>query len=169
MQPFIALLLSSLALVSAGGAVLPADSADGVYAGFTHSNGTIEYSLISARSDGEVPYQANSIEQRALPVSDSRCVAYGFNYKDYEAAFNSLAQWCDDGNQIKAGGWITAKYSSAMVYACSYGGRNPCSSGEMRDFHLYIEKKCGQTIAGWVKMDDWAKTYGRDAVSASFC
>lgn len=163
MQLSIAILGLTLALANAGSAVLPADSVDGIYAGFTHSNGTTDHYLISAS------HEASTLESRALPVSDSRCVAYGFQYSDYEIAFNSLARWCDDGNQIKAGGWIAAKQSSAMVYACSSGGRNPCSSGELRDFHLYIEKKCGQTIAGWVKLDDWAKTYGRDAISATFC
>jgi hypothetical protein len=53
---------------------------------------------------------------------------------------------------------------------CNYSGNSQgCNSAEYNEALNLITGQCGADIAGWVGINDWAKSYGVDNNGASQC
>lgn len=86
----------------------------------------------------------------------------GYDHNSMVTSRNALANWCDSGNQIAGGGSVVFVNSNAIYYACSNGGRNPCSSGEVSQANSIMDGDCGAWTDVNLYIPGWAKTYGRD-------
>ncbi|KAI1078999.1 hypothetical protein F5B20DRAFT_590998 [Whalleya microplaca] len=157
----------------------PRDIADGVYYVPIVTTGNTSGRLI--RRYGDAIKIANITDvtdpvssTSSLPISERRCV--GSNEMDpvhHENALLNLGHRCDSGQAISASGLgagiIYSKYGSAIVYGCSFGGQNPCSTAELREFDEYMDRECGDQVAGWVFMKKWQKRYGRNDFLPGVC
>ncbi|KAK3997974.1 hypothetical protein QBC44DRAFT_364172 [Cladorrhinum sp. PSN332] len=87
---------------------------------------------------------------------------------DLERALTCFGDWCA-GNKLPphAGEHCTVGYS--MIYACNYGGWNPCYTYELVTAWGAIQRDCGVGNAGWWFNPDWGKTYGIDSAGANIC
>jgi hypothetical protein len=105
-----------------------------------------------------------------LPITYFRCQAWDMlDMEHYRLASAAFAQRCDKGEKIPKASIMFAKYGSAIVYGCSFGGRNPCSTHEMEMFDAYLDLKCGHAIVGYTDMKGWEKRYGRSDFESRLC
>ncbi|KAG4428242.1 hypothetical protein IFR05_016279 [Cadophora sp. M221] len=161
-----------LALVSLGQAFdIPADAADGIYTvaldaeGNALSEPTLVTAPVSAKRSRSFSAQ---LEARSLPNPQTGCEGHWMNTGDYYNVVNSFKDACR-GNQIAANWAHYAKYGSAVVYMCNYGGQNPCESGEFTDAMNLLNANCGGVGAGWVLIQTWKKGYGRQNTGGQIC
>lgn len=106
-----------------------------------------------------------------LPISREDCSDGDYvDPSDFSMSKGELIRRCDSGTQIGKKSVLAYKVGSSTAYACSYGGQNPCSRDEIDAAFLEIDKSCGsQTKTGWVLMDNWAKSYGREILTNEIC
>ncbi|RYP51774.1 hypothetical protein DL768_002960 [Monosporascus sp. mg162] len=131
--------------------VVSEDQPDGLYS--VHVNGKrSEHILLREYNETETSdFDLKTISNRdPLPQVEAAC------------AINVC------GNEIGKSG-IYVKYGSAIAFACSWGGPQPCSSREYTDAMQILDKKCGNLAAGFVQMTDWKKIYGRTVVGEETC
>ena len=166
-----------LAVAAVNGFSLPENMGDGIYIA---SAGSTEAKLVS-RSDPSILEAITSQEQESTvsatearepdyPISAMNCYngEHLLDGTNFEQAKAMLASECQDWN-IPSGGSIVAVVGSVAVYACSWGGSNPCGEDEMIFMMARINDECGNLRSGDVWMQDWAKIYGRGKAWNSFC
>ncbi|KAI0012212.1 hypothetical protein F4779DRAFT_106914 [Xylariaceae sp. FL0662B] len=90
----------------------------------------------------------------------------GTNYQQALAAFEVRAH---TGIEIKKNKALYSKWGSVVVYACSWGGKNPIAEDEIQLAARHMDKDCGPLVAGIDIINDWAKIYGRDNIVAEVC
>ncbi|RYP19974.1 hypothetical protein DL765_003023 [Monosporascus sp. GIB2] len=89
---------------------------------------------------------------------------------DFSMSRGELAKQGNAGVKIGGNSVLAYKVGSSAAYACSYGEENPCGEDEIDAAFTEINKNCGsQTKTGWVLMDDWAKSYGREILTVDIC
>ncbi|KAK4208252.1 hypothetical protein QBC37DRAFT_379252 [Rhypophila decipiens] len=166
------LALAAVAASLTSGFTIPEGQPDGIYFGNLQTGESQLLASINAtsvrarRGTGAAALNARTVP---LPVSDQGCPPAGLNAGDYLAAYSNFAYFCDNGGKIPGGRVTYAAVGSAVWYACSYGGEQPCDSPEISDAESRFNAKCGAARAAWVYMGDWKKTYGRDVASAEIC
>lgn len=106
----------------------------------------------------------SALQKRAQLPSNLQisCNNYGsYDHGDIVTAKMDLFAWCDSGNSIAPGSGVAFVIGDAVYYACSNGGWNPCSSGEINQADDLMNAQCGlwSDVNLWIQ--DWAKTYGR--------
>ncbi|EMR63527.1 hypothetical protein UCREL1_9537 [Eutypa lata UCREL1] len=170
----------ALALGSAASVKIPEDSPDGLLVASLdrldahYGNFTLIATHVPHEPVPTPPTKRSArLQRRALPlpISDTGCS--DDNYVDpvhFVVSRQKLIDECERGTQIGKRSVLAYKIGSSTAYACSYGGRNPCSTDEIDVAFRRIDEDCGSPIkAGWVLMDDWAKSYGREIVTAEIC
>ncbi|KAH8676485.1 hypothetical protein BGZ60DRAFT_556087 [Tricladium varicosporioides] len=166
-------LLPSLTLTLAGSLSVPTDLANGLYSITRFDNGSFSApTLLQAMPDtnSKRAIYSSLIEERTLPNPQIGCSNRGTNAGDMAVTRNGLNKWCDQGNTMPGNSYQWFTYNSAQSYICNYSGnRQGCSSGEYNDANSLIDTACGGGQAGWVRINDWAKAYGRDNSGVSQC
>ncbi|KAH9898996.1 hypothetical protein F4778DRAFT_782592 [Xylariomycetidae sp. FL2044] len=119
------------------------------------------------------PYNESDVEtrglERRLPITKATCKGGILDSVNYDQALGSLSAWCDDGKKVGKKSGKVAKIGSVQVYVCSWGGKNPCSSGELKEMDKYLNDKCGNPNAGRLSMSSWKKGYGRVFIGEPTC
>lgn len=85
-------------------------------------------------------------------------------------AVSQLGSTCDSGTPVLQNSKMYSSYGGAMAFVCNWGGGSQaCTHQEMNEAVRLINEKCGEDVAGWVQIDDWAKQYGRTTTSDNPC
>ncbi|KAI3317324.1 hypothetical protein HD806DRAFT_373806 [Xylariaceae sp. AK1471] len=175
-----------------GGYTLPRDLSDGVHyvpiISHTDSSGTLtprygdavqianttdslhRLGNTGTSTDTNIKGTVSASAPSHLPINRHRCkMGEMLDSGHYHMAFTALAQRCDEGEKIFPHSIMFAKYGSALVYGCSFAGKNPCSSHELELFEEYLDKNCGPGIVGYAEMKHWKKRYGRADFESKLC
>lgn len=156
-------------IMKEGGFLLP-DGPDGIFSITLNANSTeATITTIELFDDTKTSKRSSSssssvhVEPRALPIASWGCMASRHNSNDYDQVTRAFGRFCDDGWKIPGAnpGILYTRVGSSIAYGCSYGGVNPCSSGEFYQSDVFLDSKCRQYMGGWIWMPDWAKGYGR--------
>ncbi|RYP39593.1 hypothetical protein DL767_002141 [Monosporascus sp. MG133] len=164
--------IAALLMVSGCSAfVVSEDQPDGLYS--VHVNGKrSEHILLREYNETETSnFDLKSISKRdQLPEVQTACaVNIWLDNVNEKQAYWKFGIECDKGNGIRRRGSIYVKYGSVIVFACSLGGRQPCSTQEFTDAMQILDKDCGNFVAGFVQIADWKKMYGRTTVGEETC
>ncbi|KAH9888163.1 hypothetical protein F4778DRAFT_785984 [Xylariomycetidae sp. FL2044] len=105
-----------------------------------------------------------------LPISKWGCttapgVMDGWATSSAEIA---LQAWCGH-NEIEPRGNIVFHNKLSTWYVCTWGDRNRCGADELSAAWDFIDDHCGLLAGGYVVMQDWAKTYGRQLSQGTAC
>ncbi|KAK4442328.1 hypothetical protein QBC34DRAFT_455104 [Podospora aff. communis PSN243] len=151
------------------GLTLDPNLGDGVFLASLDANGNVNVTKlgdidVSRRSVGPVA----PLAARDLPITNGGCGA-SIPPGDFDTAKNRFNRQCDEGNQAPPGGALIARAGLAVAYMCSWGGWNPCSSGEYNDFIHWAAGRCGNYRSAWADMDSWKKQYGIHHDGEPFC
>lgn len=85
-------------------------------------------------------------------------------------AVSQLGLTCDSGTPVLQGSKIYSSYGGVMAFICNWGGGSQaCTYQEMNEAICLINEKCGEDVAGWVQINDWAKQYGRTTTLDNPC
>lgn len=111
------------------------------------------------------------IDNRDLPVSSTGCSDFNFiDPSDYITAKARIEAWCDTNAFITGSSAMAYKVGSVAAYVCNFGGSTQCRGDEFEIGMNDINDYCGsQTKTGWVLMNSWAKSYGREILSVIIC
>jgi hypothetical protein len=149
--------------------VIPQGMPDGHYSISTSPNGTASAPVLVSKfakcSDNSDQFDL----QNVLPNAQVGCNDRPLLTSDFEITKMGLNTWCDAGNQVRPGEHQYWQFGSATAYICNYGGFNPCSSAEYAATNQLEDIICGSTKGAWVKINDWAKSYGRDHSDFAEC
>jgi hypothetical protein len=157
------LVLAALAALVQAGIFSTENLPDGGYILSLDSNGnqvneTIDPASIKVR-------HASRLSSRASLPTDLRITCRNNGPYDHNAMVlsrNQLGAWCDSGNKIPGGRSVVFVHANAVYYACSNGGDNPCSSGEVTQANSHMDAHCGAWTDVNLYIPGWAKSYGRD-------
>ncbi|RYP93277.1 hypothetical protein DL770_000566 [Monosporascus sp. CRB-9-2] len=151
--------------------VVSKDQPDGLYS--VHIDGKrSEHILLLEYNETETSYfDIKSIANPdPLPEVDVACAVNvwldGINEMQ---AYSKFGIECDKGKGIGRKSGIYVKFGSVIVFACSWGGSQPCSIPEYTEAMKILDKNCGNLVAGFVQITDWKKIYGRTTVGEETC
>ncbi|KAK4158737.1 hypothetical protein QBC43DRAFT_339751 [Cladorrhinum sp. PSN259] len=97
------------------------------------------------------------------------CTKGKVDQNELDQALTCFGDWCAAGNKIPPDNGEFCSVGSSMIYACNYGGWNPCYINELVAAWAAIQRDCGVGNGGWWFNPSWAKTYGVDAAGANIC
>ncbi|KAH6712450.1 hypothetical protein DL95DRAFT_523777 [Leptodontidium sp. 2 PMI_412] len=161
-----------VALVSLGQAFdIPEAAPDGTYmvAMDAEGNALSEPTLIAAPVSAKRSRSFGAqLDARSLPNPQAGCEGHWMNNNDYYSVVTSFKDACQ-GNTVPPNWAYYAKYGSAVVYMCNYGGNNPCNAGEFQDSMNLLNSNCASVGAGWVLIQTWKKGYGRQNTGGQIC
>lgn len=174
-------LIVALLAASASAFVVPDDQEDGMYistGGSTSAklrrdaSGPVKIGNITySEAGGDI--STSAIEKR-MPVNAITCDPRNIlNAWDYVDSRDNLKKFCNKGVKVPkwngVSGILYARVGSAIWYACSWGGVNPCSGGEIDEAETRMDHSCGDDESAWVEMNTWKKGYGRAITGMSVC
>ncbi|KAK8044347.1 hypothetical protein PG993_004371 [Apiospora rasikravindrae] len=158
-----ALVTIAVAASSVAAFIVPTDLADGVYifngtVGPTRIGDAAEAQRFMAARDGVFP-------------GDSRmqCDGVTIDKADMDRATESLRQMCSFNRNIEGGNHLGIAVGSAVAYACSYGGIQPCHLNEVNDYVMWSDKDCGAYRGSFLHIPKWDKAYGRAPRDIDIC
>lgn len=164
----------------AASVMIPEDAPDGLFVASLDKRDENygNFTLLARHEPGEtVPTAPTKRSARLdrrhtpLPISREGCSSDAYvDASDFSMSRGKLSSECDAGTKIGASSVLAYKVGSSAAYACSYGGSNPCGKDEVDAAFTEIDKHCGSaTKTGWVLMNDWSKSYGRDILTVEIC
>ena len=113
--------------------------------------------------------EADSISAAGIPVSLVNCNKNDIlDNDDFNHAAINLLNTCYHSS-IPGGSSIVIRSDATAVYACSWGGDNPCNSQEFFEAMARLDHDCGKDRKGEVQMHDWKKIYGRGHAWHDIC
>lgn len=162
------LLLAALAALAQAGKYSVEGLTDGGYIFSVDTNGNQVNETIDASKylppSAKFRRGESSVSRRSLPANLKIVCRDDGPYDDGSMVTSrtELGAWCDSGNFIPPGGSVVFVNANSVFYACSNGGWNPCSSGEVIDANSLMDAQCGAWTDVNLYIPDWAKSYGRD-------
>ncbi|EPE26160.1 hypothetical protein GLAREA_02072 [Glarea lozoyensis ATCC 20868] len=153
-----------------------AELSDGLYSVTKFDDGTFSDIVLVANVTADTiankrHVDTTALKTRSLPNPKIGCATNRqINLDESYAAYLMLADWCNSGNQAGGITVIFTKVQTAQWYFCNYASHaQSCSEGELSDTWDLVDLGCGDRIAGWVVIDDWAKSFGRDNNGVGEC
>ena len=154
------------------GFMVPAGLSPGHYsvAIDSHGNALGEPTLI--RSLDSLTSSSSTINRRGppkLPSPTVNCHSRSFNINDFLAAYTAFNNMCDIGEFYPANTaqWVTA--GSAVAYMCNYEESSRCWREEYSQTNALLDAGCGKKEIGWVYIDAYKKSYGRENSGVNIC
>jgi hypothetical protein len=125
-------------------------------------------SLISSSSSSS-PSAINRRAPPKLPSPTVNCHNRSLNIDDFLAAYKAFNNMCDSGEFYPANSaqWVTA--GSAVAYMCNYDESSRCWREEYAQANSLLDVGCGQKVIGWVSIDAYKKSYGRENSGVNIC
>ena len=161
----IALLAAPLAVQ---GFIFPADRPDGVYTVAIDDDGNAlgEPRLLSALPDTA---KLSRRQAPALPNPQTNCHNRALSVSDWSIALSAFNSICDKGEHYEANTSMVVSVGSTIAYLCNYQFSNRCWSSESNEANQRINQQCGNNGIGWVYVDQYKKSYGRENKDVSIC
>ena len=141
---------------------LPEGAVDGVY---TLKKGATEPELLLEHNTTDT---SAALTKRGIPISKTGCNDILMDSVNYEQALADFTTTCGE-RDIPAESGLVAIVGSAQVFACSWGGENPCRVEEIDEIMGHLDGECGNLVQGGVLIDDWAKAIGRGIIGSKSC
>jgi hypothetical protein len=161
--------LSAFALCRAY--IVPTDLEDGLYYVPLDDDGVALGAPILLEAPIELADASFDITRRQpnLPSPSVNCHDRSYNGGDYEVAKRAFNDNCDKGTYYPSNYalWYTA--GSAIAYLCNYESSNRCWRKEFDEANALMDISCGTNRVGWVSIDSYKKSYGRDNSGAKIC
>ena len=155
------------------GLMVPVDLPPGHYsvAIDSHGNALGEPTLVRPL-DGLISSSSSAINRRAppkLPSPTVNCHDRSLNIGDFSAAYNAFNNMCDSGEFYPANSaqWVTV--GSAVAYMCNYEESSRCWREEYSQANALMDAGCGRNGIGWVNIDAYKKSYGRENSGVNIC
>jgi hypothetical protein len=166
-------LISSLLFGSTQAFIIPEGLPDGAYTASIDHQGNLVGEPTMIRPLEAHEYDANNStlarRQANLPSPEVNCHNRVLNRADYNSALASFNNICNGGDHYPAHSttWITA--GSAVVYMCNYANSNRCWPAENNQADALMNVNCGSNGVGWVYVDAYKKSIGRENAGVSIC
>ncbi|KAK7749272.1 hypothetical protein SLS62_008241 [Diatrype stigma] len=112
-----------------------------------------------------------------LPISKTGCSPLNkLTADDAMEATWRLKMHCDirtrHAIEIGARNILALHQGAGWAYVCNWAGSpnfNRCDGMEVLEAMDTIDRTCGPAAVGWVLMDQWAKSYGREVDTVEIC
>ena len=180
--PTTLILLTTLSTLSKA-FILPTNLADGIYTIPISANGTAlapptllsplpsSSAHASNPTDGILAHRQRRQQQAPrLPSPSTNCHAdRPFDRGDYDTALGAFNSVCDRGEFYPAFSSVVVSAGGAMAYLCNYDASNRCWSSESSEADSLMTGRCGSGTAGWVYVDAYKKSYGREVLGVDIC
>ncbi|KAK0645714.1 hypothetical protein B0T16DRAFT_390277 [Cercophora newfieldiana] len=153
-------ILSAVAVVQSF--IFPADRPDGVYTVSIDAEGNAldEPKFISALPDTA---RLSRRQAPALPNPSTNCHNRALDVNDFGAALSAFNAVCDRGEYYPENTSMVVSAGNTMAYLCNYQNSNRCWSSESNEASRLMDQKCGSNGIGWVYVDQYKKSYGRES------
>jgi len=150
---------------------VPTGLPDGEYTISFDANGNAIGELRFIKELSEVNTTAHAIEARqtSLPGPTINCRDRRVTRGDYDNAVASMKNECDKGIFYNARTAVWWTSGSAIAYLCNYDNSNRCWRGEVEQATTLVDTNCGRSTVGWVYIDTYKKSYGRENSGVSIC
>lgn len=155
--------------LAAQGFIFPANRPDGVYSVAIDDKGN---ALGEPTFLASIPTDTTKLNRRqapALPRPETNCHNRTLTVGDYSAAFNAFNSICDKAEIYAAYTSLVVSSGSTIAYLCNYADSNRCWSSESNEANRLINSKCGNNGIGWVYVDQYKKSYGRENKGIDIC
>ena len=151
--------------------IFPSDRPDGVYTVAIDSQGNAlsEPRFISGLPTTTTSSQLGRRQAPALPNPSTNCHNRALNANEYNTALEAFNRVCDRGEYYAENTSVVVSFGSTIAYLCNYGSSNRCWSSEANEAHRLMNGKCGNNGIGWVYVDAYKKSYGRENKDVSIC
>ena len=149
---------------------IPSGLEDGVYtvAIDARGNALSEPKLLQAIGDIKVrsPSRVAARQAPSLPSPSTSCHnrQLAATREEFDTALRVFNSVCDQATHYQAGAavWISVNDARTVPYLCNYDQGNRCWSSESNEANNLINRQCGNTGIGWVYIDQYKKSYGRE-------
>ncbi|KAK5656033.1 hypothetical protein OQA88_5172 [Cercophora sp. LCS_1] len=151
--------------------IVPASLPDGQYTISFDANGNAIGEPRFVQELGGVNATAHALEgrQTSLPGPTINCRDRRVTRGDYDNAVASMKNECDKGIYYNARTAVWWTSGSAIAYLCNYDNSNRCWRGEVEQAANLVDANCGRSNIGWVYIDAYKKSYGRENSGVNIC
>lgn len=149
---------------------VPANLPNGIYSVAIDARGNALSTPLLVRSlspPSRITPRQNQAPSLPNPSTNCHNRQFASSRAEYDAAlkaFNSVV--CDPATMYQAGAaiWISVADAKTVPYMCNYEAANRCWTSESNEADGLLNKQCGASGIGWVYVDQYKKSYGRENV-----
>jgi len=106
----------------------------------------------------------------SLPSPVITCGSNSVNANDFVLAKQQMESTaCQVDTQYPANQLVMFTSGTTTMYMCNYDTHNRCWVQEIEQASRMLDQTCGQNRAGYVYIDAYKKSYGRDIQGATVC
>ncbi|KAK3376310.1 hypothetical protein B0T24DRAFT_665299 [Lasiosphaeria ovina] len=117
-----------------------------------------------ATRDASFPTGGGSarVAKRQLASPAAFCHSRSYNGNGYSDALYKFDLMCDLGVEYPTYYAAFRTSGGTVAYMCNYENHNRCWRSEFDQVNVLLDAVCGWNVAGWVVLDLYKKSYGRD-------